>query len=255
MKTLKQIMLLSALMLLTGLTMQSCKSSGNTVKSDNDISGTWVLTNFKGQVASEYFTDKVPYLKFDTAEKRLSGNGGCNTIGGPFTFEKGVLKAGNLISTMMMCPGQNKESEFTAILSKPLTVAIANNEMTLSDNGTVIATFARSIDQGLLQNKWTLESLGSQDIKKLFPSGRMPYVEFFPNRMSGNAGCNTFSGDFGISGYTLSMGPIMATRRGCADLAGESKFMEAVGGVSTLSVTENTLTFLKDGKVVAKFVR
>ena len=56
---------------------------------------------------------------------RLSGSGGVNRIFGPYQYERDILAAGLLASTMMAGPpdAMDQETLLLRILSAPLTVA------------------------------------------------------------------------------------------------------------------------------------
>jgi heat shock protein HslJ len=58
-------------------------------------------------------------------------------------------------------------------------------------------------------------------------------------KVSGISGCNNFNGSFKTDGNKISFGEGMAlTRKMCADMAGETAFMETLKKVNSYSVTE-----------------
>ena len=75
---------------------------------------------------------------------RVSGNAGCNSFGGGYTFVGDVMTATQLISTKMAClgPGMAQEDAVFKILAKPVTVTWqSDGSLTLSDDaGTMTLT-------------------------------------------------------------------------------------------------------------------
>ena len=71
-----------------------------------------------------------------TFKGRQIGGGGCNSMGGKFTLEDGLLTAPALFSTQMMCPPKQAELEntLTQLLSNGATTELTDDELTLSDD-------------------------------------------------------------------------------------------------------------------------
>ncbi|MGZ8336121.1 MAG: META domain-containing protein, partial [Allosphingosinicella sp.] len=53
------------------------------------------------------------------------------------------------------------------------------------------------------------------EIDGLAVEGDEYFVQFDADRMSGKAGCNRFSGSYSVSGETMILGPVAATRMAC----------------------------------------
>lgn len=115
-----------------------------TVNAEN-LSGEWALTKMSGKTASEIFTDKVPTIKFDT-DGTVNGNAGCNNYRSSFKLEENTLTFGPIMSTKMACPSLSGETEFTKILSSPVTVTINDNELVLFQNGEEVMALAKTAD-------------------------------------------------------------------------------------------------------------
>lgn len=90
------------------------------------------------------FNGKMPFLQFDTDAMKVSGNGGCNNLNGPFTMDlKGKLSFGALMMTKMACPG-NGEPVFTNALSKVTNFKISDNVLTLLNGNTMLMQLVKS---------------------------------------------------------------------------------------------------------------
>ena len=102
--------------------------------------------------------------------------------------------------------------------------------------------------------KWILASLN----KKLptFSMNEKPYILFKDNNeVSGNAGCNLFSGSYEISDSLIIFKNINVSTSACPDLPIEKDFMKALGKSITYTKSNQALA-LKDlsGKTIALFI-
>ena len=81
------------------------------------------------------------------------------------------------------------------------------------------------------------------------PENARQSVEFKAAHISGNAGCNQFSGRYIQTDSGLKIGPLATTRRACKPevMKNESKFLSALTNTTKVEVSDSTLT-LKDAK-------
>ena len=63
----------------------------------------WVVVEMKGVPVQQSESRRDAFLKFEVAEKRFSGNGGCNQISGNYSLDKNNIHFGEVISTKMSC--------------------------------------------------------------------------------------------------------------------------------------------------------
>jgi len=80
---------------------------------------------------------------------------------------------------------------------------------------------------------------------------------FADGTVSGNAGCNDYTGAYTVEGDKLTIGPLAATKKACgpAQSALETVFLTALGQVATYTVTGSTLELkTADGKAGLTFV-
>ena len=137
----KTILFLCTLALLTS----SCSTSKNSLGSImNMLNAKWALQSLAGQSGLGYlFGSKLPFLKFDTKGKKVSGNNGCNNISGPLNIEGGnKISFGQLAGTKMACPG-NGESMFMDALGKVTNFKVDNGILTLLNGGQELMKLAK----------------------------------------------------------------------------------------------------------------
>lgn len=237
-----------------GVGTQSCKTTKGV--SLDKLNGAWKLKTLNGEDVAGAFENKVPSIKFDIAASHVSGNGGCNTYNGAFKLEKGEFSAPNLVSTMMMCVHQNKESEYLKTLGKPSKLSISEiGTLVFTQDGRDVLVFERSFDinPADLAGIWTLDKIDGGAVSELFNKEKLPTIEFKDGRLSGNGGCNRYNGQYKLEGNVLKVGPVMSTRMACDFMAGEAKFLKVLDGDVKLVVDGNTLNFVKDDETVLVF--
>lgn len=94
---------------------------------------------------------------------------------------------------------------------------------------------------GLVGTSWTVESIGGVIVDDANPT-----MLFAPEGLSGNAGCNTYSGTFRTEGGEIVIGPLATTKMACLDAAlqaQETIFLGALGDATTWEQTP-------DGKLI-----
>lgn len=103
----------------------------------------------------------------------------------------------------------------------------------------------------LTGTSWQLTELAGQ------PGARQTLqFDSSQGRVSGNGGCNNFSGGYQWSGKSLKMGPLASTRRGCVDdttSRQESAFLKALEDTRTWQVDGKVLILAGDSGPLARF--
>lgn len=84
----------------------------------NELDGKWRITQVNGTTVNSSMGTK-PFLEFDTDQKKIHGNAGCNTINGSFTYnssEPRSIAFPAAATTMMACPELELESKILKAL-------------------------------------------------------------------------------------------------------------------------------------------
>ncbi|MDL2256252.1 META domain-containing protein [Parabacteroides sp. OttesenSCG-928-K15] len=100
--------------LLTLMIMQGCSVAKQATRTDLD--GEWILKTINGKEVGSLFEKGLPTLKFDFAEKIISGTGGCNRYTGRFVMINNLLSSPDIVSTRMFCVFPNAENEYLEAL-------------------------------------------------------------------------------------------------------------------------------------------
>lgn len=108
----------------------------------------------------------------------------------------------------------------------------------------------------LAGTSWVLTELNG---KPPVPGGVIPTLNFSADgtSVSGNGGCNTFSGAYTATDTSIDIGPLIATRRACVDpLANtqETEYFQALEAATRYAIVDGQLVLYRNNKVVARFV-
>lgn len=74
-------------------------------------------------------------------------------------------------------------------------------------------------------------------IRGAAPSAPAPTLRFADGQVSGDAGCNRFSGSYQLSPTGIMIGPLVSTRRACLDearTAQEARYLDALQHARTV---------------------
>lgn len=83
----------------------------------------------------------------------------------------------------------------------------------------------------LAETSWSIVAIDGQAV-----AGDDYRMQFGAGRLSGQAGCNRFSGPYAVSGNRLTSGPIIATRMACPEprMGHERRVLRVLGGPVTV---------------------
>jgi heat shock protein HslJ len=90
-----------------------------------------------------------------------------------------------------------------------------------------------------IEGQWKLVSYGSTSDQIPAVPDVETSIEFKDGQMSGNVGCNSFSGEYTVDGDTITFGPVMSTMMYCEAVADQES--------GTLAVLQEKTTFVLDG--------
>lgn len=111
----------------------------------------------------------------------------------------------------------------------------------------------------LTDNQWNLTELNGGEFELSEGFDTAPYIAFVreeeENKITGNAGCNSYFGDYELSeGNSISFSKMGATMMACPNHELEQSYLDAVETTVSFIIDQNTLSFLnEEGEVVARF--
>lgn len=104
------------------------------------LTGTWKLTAYgPGDAATPAVEDVEAGLTFNE-DGTVTGNSGCNGLGGTYTVEGDQVTFGEIVSTLMACedPRMTQEAAVHQVLTDTATYKIEGNTLTLTNNDMVL---------------------------------------------------------------------------------------------------------------------
>lgn len=117
---------------------QKSRSSSNNTADAALYDTDWKLVSLDGELVDTAGLKARPFLHFSKKDKRVHGNGGCNTMGGAFTATGDKLHFSPLISSKMACPGLVIENKFFKALSQVTSYDLSEDRLELiGENGSL----------------------------------------------------------------------------------------------------------------------
>ncbi|TWP29818.1 META domain-containing protein [Apibacter muscae] len=101
---------------------------------------------------------------------------------------------------------------------------------------------------------WVLQKIDGEDAKNVFDN--LPTLSFdvLKKRVSGNSGCNRYSGSYLLDEENhLDISQVITTRMFCDNKNNESGFVTNLDQANLVKIENNTLTFLKDDDALLEF--
>ena len=217
------------------LAMSSCRSVEKAVPVSS-INGEWNIIEVNGSKVAPGESRTLPFIAFDTATGRVSGNSGCNRMMGTFDVnaKPGSLELGAMASTRMMCPDMTTEKNVLSALAQVKGYKKAGKgKMYLcnASNRPVVVLEKKEADVKLsvLNGEWKIKEANGEAI----PSGmeKQPFIAF--------DGCNLINGGFETStsnAKSISFPGVASTMMACPDMETEGKILKALNEVKSFDV-------------------
>ena len=142
-----------------------------------------------------------------------------------------------------------KKIVFFVVIVATVATACNNNSNTEDTNKTAAAEAVA--DSTKLEGDWQLTTMAGMAVPfdSLF-TGKIPGINFdiAGRRISGNTGCNNFSGELDMSGNTISfVKPMIMTKMFCQGNAEES-FTQNLQKVNSWAISNDTILHFKAGQ-------
>ena len=171
----------------------------------------WTVTSING---ASMMVDAPPTMTF-SSDGNVHGTGGCNQYTAPYQTDGNKLMIGPMSSTLMLCDGDRgaQEAAFVSGLGGAMTwlitqagdLEIDGSAKIVANRGIAASATSPTPGAALGGTAWNLTEMGgTADFAHIVPT-----VEFGADgRVSGFAGCNTFSGTFTTDGATPDPGSV-----------------------------------------------
>ncbi len=137
-----------------------------------------------------------------------------------------------------------------------LTAAMLMWSFAGKDNGYLKTdgTIQKIAADSLLNNIWMLQTLNEKEVVKEKAGHEMPYLEFHlnDNSVTGNTGCNTFSGKALVTPDEITFSDVSVTKMSCTDAQYEQDILNIVfyKGALKYKMDNESLLIFRDDAVV-----
>lgn len=227
------------------LAMSSCRSVEKAAPLSS-INGEWNIIEVNGSKVTPGESRTLPFIAFDTATGRVSGNSGCNRMMGGFDVnaQPGSIELKNMASTRMMCPDMTTENNVLNAIAQVKSYKKAGKDkmyLCNASNRPVMVLEKKEADVKLtvLNGEWKIKEANGEAI----PSGmeKQPFIAFDVKKKTihGNAGCNLINGGFETNAdnaKSISFPGIASTMMACPDMETEGKILKAINEVRSFDV-------------------
>jgi len=178
----------------------------------------------------------------------IGASAGCNSMGGAYAVDGGVLRAPQLATTEMACdPALMAQDQWLASLLDGAAVTLDGDTLTLAKDGVTLTLVDREVadpDRPLIGTRWVVDGLVSGGTVSSVPAGLEAALTFSDGQVAVEAGCNSGSGAATIADRTIAFGQIALTAMACPEpaMALEQAVVAALGPRVGYSIEADVLT-------------
>jgi heat shock protein HslJ len=191
--------------------------------------GTWTLISALGGMGASNALPGTTITATFADDGTVSGSAGCNNYFGSYQARVNTLTIGALATTLMTCNSpagiMNQEKIYLSNLQGAATYSINGDILSILDaDGKTLLTFRREgaavTPVPFAGISWTLTtykaSSGSQ--VGVSPATTVNALFGVDGRITGSAGCNSYTGSYTASGQNgISIGPLATTLNYCGE--------------------------------------
>jgi heat shock protein HslJ len=203
---------------------------------------------------SEYSDDSVVTVNNpDNYTVRFNPDGAvavradCNQVLGTYQQSGSSLTLQLGPSTLVACPPGSQADVFTRDLSNVVTYVQRGETLFLNmrvDTGNMV--FEPQAAPSLTDMTWHVQSYnnGRGGVVTVQSGTQLTATFGADGRLSGSAGCNTYTGTYTVDGSSMSIGPLATTRIACPEpiMQQENAYLAALAATSQFMLTPDRLT-------------
>ena len=167
----------------------------------------------------------------------------------------------NIRTTLIACSGSADvlERGLPGRLPDVASYKIAGNRLSLyGSQGNVLLGYRVVVGAREIIGEWIATSYYTGNAVQSVAPGTTLTANFATSHVSGEGGCNAFNGSYGTQGTSITIGPLAATQRACADPTfdtQEQHYLAALQLAATFQVSGSQLQlFRADGGIAAAFM-
>jgi len=219
----------------------------------------WALTELMGKPPGAGVGISAQF----SSDGKVSGSAGCNRYSGTYTVSgNSITISSSMATTMMMCDESvmEQESAYLKALPEAKTYAVKGDQLTLAGADKTSLAVYKAQSQDLPGTSWeaTGYNNGKQAVTGMLAGTTLTADFGKDGNLSGNAGCNTYSGAYKVNGDQITIGPLASTMKACSEPAGvmeqEAQYLAALQSAATYQIEGNVMQLrTKDDALAAIF--
>jgi heat shock protein HslJ len=231
----------------------SASTTPTTTSDGSGIDGAWTLTSYLSGSAQTPAASTPATITLGAGGK-FAGTTGCNNLAGTWTGSpNGAFTITPGPMTLIGCSDPAVAAQETAIttgLPKVTDSTLSGTTLTMQDSsGSALFTWTRGPSG--IEGTYTVTGInnGNQAVVSTEATSKASITFGSDGTVSGNTGCNSFSGTYTIDGSSLEInGDVAATMMACDDASQqvETQFLTALSEVASWERSGQTVT-LRDG--------
>ena len=249
----------AALALVASLALAACgddsgSSAASTAapaqaQSQTGLAGTsWILSSFTTSSGSSVDAVTTAPAALAFTEDKVTGSTGCNDFSGTYTSDEEALTITLGPMTQKACTDAAltaQETAVTAQLAKVASYTSDDTGLTLKDSsGATVLVYAPGLSG--VEGAWKATGVnnGKGAVQTTTLTEQITAVFGPDGGLSGSGGCNDYNATYAVSGDALTLGPVAATKKACADdvMTEENAYFAALENVATFDIKGTTLT-------------
>lgn len=218
-----------------------------------------VLTRINGKAIAN---GKV-YITLDSTKNSMYGKSGCNKFNASYKLNGNLITINLVMGTLMACEQESMELEQafkTTMEQKSFEIQTAGSSVHFKDPKTnsVALSFEIPAEDQIWSfidgKKWKLIQL--ENVGKDYGKAMIQF-DAKTKKVTGNSGCNNFSGTYLSGGDEITFAALGSTKMACLDqdaAAIETKMLQHLSNTTLrFDVAEQTLNFYKGDKLIMIF--
>jgi heat shock protein HslJ len=237
----------ACLLALTAIVAGACTTTGAN-RSSGLPNTEWVLASIDGAPVA---SGTSATLGFGLVQ--ASGFSGCNNFTTAYQAAgSNGLKFGEIASTLMACQTlvATFETQIYANMARVAKYVIANGNLMLYDRtNTEVLAYGQAAP-ATVEGPWLVTGVNNgQGAVTSVPAGVSGAMSFHADgTIEGFGGCNDFNGAYTVRGDSITVGPLMTTRKACGEPADtfEAQFLAALQNSTKWSVSGGKLDLRDD---------
>lgn len=184
----------------------------------------------------------------------------CNQVGGTYTLDGSAITIVLGPSTLAACPEGSLGDQFVANLGAAAKYSFSDGNLIIdlkSDSGTMRFSPQTS---DLAGTSWTVISYnnGRGSVVSTIIGTELTATFGADGKVTGSAGCNTYSAGYEVDGNAITIGPPAVTRMACEQPEGimeqEQEFLTALGTAATYQIRGDSMEMrTAEGAMAATF--